>query len=101
MPCSGAFGHVVRQAGKQDCLGSKDNSRNSPVPSNYLKKLTNTDSIWEVKVDVGRNTFRLLGFFSGRELIVLTNSFQKKSQKTPTKEIKLAETLKRDYLNRR
>ncbi len=73
----------------------------APVPSNYLKKLTNTDDIWEVRVDAGRNTFRLLGFFSDRELIVLTNSFQKKSQKTPPKEIKLAEKRKRDYLNRR
>lgn len=72
-----------------------------PVPSNYFKKLVNTDDIWEVRVDVGSNTFRLLGFFSGRELIILTNSFQKKSQKTPLKEIRLAETRKRDYSNRR
>ena len=34
------------------------------VPVNYLKKLVNTDDIWEIRVDVGRNTFRLLGFFS-------------------------------------
>ena len=73
----------------------------SPVPSNYFKKLVNTDDIWEVRVDVGRNTFRLLGFVAGRELIILTNSFQKKSQKTPPKEIKLAERRKRDYLSRR
>jgi len=72
-----------------------------PVPSNYLKKLVNTDDIWEVRADAGRNTFRLLGFFSGQELIVLTNSFQKKSQKTPPREIKLAEKRKRDYLSRR
>ena len=71
------------------------------VPSHYLKKLVNTDGIWEVRVDVGRNTFRLLGFFYGRELIVLTNSFQKKSQKTPQSEIRLAEERKVDYLSRR
>jgi phage-related protein len=51
--------------------------------------------------DVGKNTFRLLGFFSGQELIVLTNSFQKKSQKTSQSEIRLAEERKVDYLNRR
>jgi len=72
-----------------------------PVPSNYFKKLVNTDNIWEARVDVGRDTFRLLGFFHGRELIVLTNSFQKKSQKTPAKEIKLAERRKKEYLSRR
>lgn len=73
----------------------------NPVPTNYFKKLVNTDDIWEVRVDVGRDTFRLLGFFNGNELIVLTNSFQKKTQKTPPKEIKLAEQRKKEYLNRR
>jgi len=70
------------------------------VPARYFKKLTNTDDIWEVRVDVGKNTFRLLGFFQGRELIMLTNSFQKKSQKTPMNEIKLAEKRKKEFLNR-
>ena len=71
------------------------------VPTNYLKKLVNTDDIWEIRVDVGRNTFRLLGFFDGRELIILTNSFQKKSQKTPQDEIRLAQERKADHLSRR
>ena len=71
------------------------------VPANYLKKLVNTDDIWEIRVDVGRNTFRLLGFFRGRELIILTNSFQKKSQKTPQGEIRLAEERKAEYQRRR
>jgi len=71
------------------------------VPSRYFKKLADTDDIWEVRVDVGKNTFRLLGFFQGRDLIILTNSFQKKSQKTPVNEIKLAEKRKKDFLSRR
>ena len=71
------------------------------VPVNYLKKLVCTNDIWEVRVDVGRNTFRLLGFFEGQELIVLTNSFQKKTQETPRTEIRLAEQRKTDYLSRR
>ncbi|MGD9825838.1 type II toxin-antitoxin system RelE/ParE family toxin [Desulfobacter sp.] len=71
------------------------------VPSKYFKKLVNTNDIWEVRVDVGRDTFRLLGFFDGQELIILTNSFQKKSQKTPKQEIKLAESRKKEYLSRR
>ena len=71
------------------------------VPAHYLKKLVNTNDIWEVRVDVGRNTFRLLGFFHKQELIVLTNSFQKKSQKTPQSEVKLAEDRKSEYMSRR
>ena len=73
----------------------------NPIPSNYFKKLVNTDDIWEVRVNVGNNTFRLLGFFSGNDLIILTNSFQKKSQKIPTKEIRLAERRKQNHLRRR
>ena len=72
-----------------------------PIPGRYFKKLVNTDDLWEVRVDVGKNTFRLLGFIKGRELIVLTNSFQKKTQKTPSREIKLAEQRKREHLTRR
>jgi len=71
------------------------------IPAKYFKKLVNTDDIWEVRVDVGKDTFRLLGFFYGQELIILTNSFQKKSRKTPTKEIRLAEKRKNEYLSRR
>ena len=71
------------------------------VPANYLKKLVNTDDIWEIRVDVGRNTFRLLGFFQGRLTLYLTNYFQKKSQKTPQDEIRLAEKRKTEYQSRR
>ena len=71
------------------------------IPSKYFKKLVDTNDIWEIRVDVGKNTFRLLGFFHGQDLIILTNSFQKKSQKTPLKEIRLAEQRKKDFLSRR
>lgn len=71
------------------------------VPSNYFKKLVNTNDIWEVRIDAGKDTFRLLGFFYGQDVIILTNSFQKKSQKTPIMEIQLAEKRKKEYLSRR
>ncbi len=71
------------------------------VPSKYLKKLVNTDDIWEVRVQSGNNTFRLLGFFDNNNLIILTNGFAKKTQKTPSQEIDLAEKRKKDYLSRR
>lgn len=34
-----------------------------PVPSTYLKKLVNTEDIWEVRIQFGENIFRVLGFF--------------------------------------
>lgn len=71
------------------------------VPVTYLKKLVNTDDIWEIRAQQGSNIFRLLGFFDGGRLIVLTNGFQKKTQKTPKAEIALAEERKKDYLERK
>ncbi len=70
------------------------------VPQEYFKKLKPTQ-IWEVRVQVGNNIFRILGFIDGKELIVLTNGFQKKTQKTPKKEIELAEKRMKDYLRRK
>ena len=72
-----------------------------PIPAKYFKKLVNTEDIWEVRVGIGNNIFRFLGFIDGQNFIVLTNGFQKKSQKTPRSEIKLAEERKKEYLSRR
>ena len=71
------------------------------VPKQYFKKLVNTDDLWEVRVQAGRDTFRLLGFFDGSELVVLNHAFAKKSQKIPRSEIVVAEGRKRDYFRRK
>jgi phage-related protein len=71
------------------------------VPTQYLKKLVSTDDIWEVRVRFGGNIFRLLGFFDGTTLMILTNGFAKKSQKTPRQEIELATRRKNEYLSRK
>jgi len=71
------------------------------IPSNYFKKLVNTDDIWEIRVKSGNNIFRILGFFDGPKLLVLDYAFQKKTQKTPVQTIKTAEVRKRDYFKRR
>ena len=71
------------------------------VPQNYLKKLVSTDNIWEVRIRSGKNIFRLLGFFYAGSLIILTNGFTKKTQKTPRNEIEIAEQRKKEYLKGR
>jgi len=71
------------------------------VPKQYLKKLEGTEEVWEVRAEFGGNAFRLLGFWDEGQLIILTNAFAKKSQKTPGREIKLAEQRRSDYLNRK
>lgn len=71
------------------------------VPSTYLKKLKGTDGIWEIRAQVGNNIFRVLGFFDGDNLVVLNHGFQKKTQKTPPSDIKLAESRRKDHLRRK
>ena len=70
------------------------------IPTKYFKKLVNTNKIWEVRVRVEKNAFRLLGFMQNQELIILTNVFQKKAQKNSSTEIKLGEGRQKEYLSR-
>jgi phage-related protein len=69
------------------------------VPIKYFKHLENTSGIFEVRVEVGTNIYRVFSFFDEGKLIVLVNGFQKKSQKTPNSEIELAEKLKKQYFD--
>ena len=71
------------------------------VPRQYFKKLVDSEGIWEVRVQFGNDIFRLLGFFDDGTLLILTNGFAKKTQKTPSQEIALAVRRKSDYLARR
>ena len=69
------------------------------IPEKFFKILKNTDGIYEIRVITTMKSIRILCFFDKGELIVLTNCFIKKSQKTPKKEIRMAEKLKREYLS--
>ena len=70
------------------------------VPGQYFKKLPGTQDIWEVRVQSGGDTIRLLGFLFGSGSLVLTNGFAKKTPRIPPREIALAEQRRRDYLKR-
>ncbi len=70
------------------------------IPTSYFKKLKHTDGIWEVRINTNSNSYRILGFFDGNDLIVLNHAFQKKSQKTPKQAIQIAEKRKKEYLTR-
>ena len=67
------------------------------VPDKYFKHLTGTDGLYEIRVEVGSDIYRVFSFFDKGQLIILVNGFQKKTQKTPKSEIKLAEELKNEY----
>ena len=71
------------------------------VPSKYFKKLVNTQDLWEVRASAGSNIFRLIGFFDGPSIVIVAHGFQKKTQKTPKRAIKIAEERKKDYFRRK
>ena len=72
------------------CGGVKD--------ERLFKKLEGTE-IWEVRTLYGGNAYRLLSFWDNEEntLIVASNGFIKKTNKTPRKEIEKAENIKIEY----
>ncbi len=69
------------------------------VPEKYFKHITGSTGLYEVRVEVGSDIFRVFSFFDKGNLIILANGFQKKTQKTPKGEIELAEKLKREYFD--
>jgi phage-related protein len=68
------------------------------VSTKYYKQLSNTDGIIEIRVQIAKNHFRILGFEHESSLVVLTNGFRKKDQKVPKPEIELAQQRRKEYL---
>ena len=68
------------------------------IPKKYFDHITNSTGIYEIRVEVGSDIYRVFSFFDKGNMIILANGFQKKSQKTPKGEIELAENLKKEYL---
>ena len=71
------------------------------VPIKFFKKLESTDGIYEVRVITSQKSIRILCFHDEGTLVILTNAFVKKTQKTPKNEIKISENLKIEYLKQK
>jgi len=67
------------------------------IPEIYLKHIENTEGLYEIRVQQGSDIFRIFCFFDEGQLVILANGFQKKTQKTPIKEIELALKIKAAY----
>jgi HTH-type transcriptional regulator / antitoxin HipB len=64
------------------------------VPEKFLKHMEGTNGLYEIRVKVGSDIYRIFCFFGKRYLVILLNAFQKKSDRTPKQEIERAELLK-------
>lgn len=67
------------------------------VPETYLKHLEGTEGLYEIRVQLASDIFRIFCFFDEGKLVVLANGFQKKTQKTPKQEIQKALKIKEEY----
>ncbi len=67
------------------------------VPVTYLKYIEGTNGLFEIRVQLGNDIFRIFCFFDGNKMVVLLCGFQKKTQKTPRKEIERAERIMTEY----
>ena len=61
--------------------------------------MTGTKGLYEIRVEVGSNIYRIFSFFDKGNIVVLGNAFQKKSQKTPKQEIEKALKIMEEYYN--
>ncbi|WP_430883376.1 type II toxin-antitoxin system RelE/ParE family toxin [Fusibacter sp. JL216-2] len=66
----------------------------------HVKKMKGTDDLWELRVKQGSDNYRIFYFTLKAKRFVLLHAFQKKSQKTPKKDIEIAEHRKTDFLER-
>ena len=67
------------------------------VPEKFLSPMTGYDGLFEVRIEYQSNIYRVFCCFDEGRLVVLFNGFQKKTQKTPKKEIEKAMRLKKEY----
>ena len=71
------------------------------VPAKFLEHITGTDGLYEIRVEYQSNIYRIFCSFDEGKLVVLFNGFQKKTQKTPKKEMEKAKQLMDKYFNSR
>lgn len=67
------------------------------ISKQYFEHIRDTDGLYEIKISMGSNTWRVFCFFDMGKLVVLLNGFQKKTQKTPPSEIAHAIRIKMKY----
>lgn len=65
------------------------------INSRFVKYLR--DEIYELRVEHNGNIFRVFFIFDEGNVVILFNGFQKKTQKTPQREINMAIRLKKEY----
>ena len=69
------------------------------VPTKFLKNIEGIKGLFEIRVEYESNIYRIFCCFDKGNLVILFNGFEKKSQKTPNKELDKAEKLMKEYFS--
>lgn len=69
------------------------------VPLKFLRAIESEKGLFEVRIEMDSNIYRIFCCFDNGNLVVLFNGFQKKSQKTPKDEIARAVRIMNEYFN--
>ncbi|MCF2497069.1 MULTISPECIES: type II toxin-antitoxin system RelE/ParE family toxin [Dyadobacter] len=67
------------------------------IPASFLKQIQGSNGLYEARIQLGSNIWRVFCFFDQDRLVILLNGFQKKTQKTPRREIERAIRLMDEY----
>ena len=65
------------------------------LPIKFIKFIR--DGLYEIRMEYSGNTYRVFFIFDEGQIVVLFNGFQKKTEKTPIKEIEKALKIKEEY----
>ena len=71
------------------------------IPTTYLKLISGTNGLYEARIQLGSDIWRVFCFFDKGRLVILLNGFQKKTEKTPKNEIDKAINLMNEYYENR
>ena len=67
------------------------------IPSKFFRNIEGSEGLYEIRTEYGGNIYRVVCCMDVDSIVVLFQGFQKKTQKTPAKEIKMAERLRKEY----
>lgn len=71
------------------------------IPTKYFRLIKGATGLYEIRIEERGNIYRIFSCFDEGNLIILLNGFQKKSQKTPRKEIEKAVRIMNEYFSKK
>ncbi len=69
------------------------------IPRKFFEQMTGYDGLFAIRIEFESNIYRIFCCFDKGNLVVLFNGFQKKTQKTPKKEIEKAVQIMKEYFD--